>query len=145
MVLLAVGCRTVAQFQRGCHGSIAWPKHKEHKHMMLDMLNTIDFHLLRPWWLIAILPALALAWFLLKHHTDTSGWAAVIDSELLTELLDGQQQVQKKWPMLALLLAWILAACAIAGPCFEKNNQAALKQADAVVILLDLSPSMLAQ
>jgi Ca-activated chloride channel family protein len=113
--------------------------------MMLDMLNTIDFHLLRPWWLMAILPALALAWLLLRRRADASGWASVIDSELLNELLDDQQQAQKKWPMLALLLAWILAACAMAGPCFEKNNQAALKQADAVVILLDLSPSMLAQ
>ncbi len=118
--------------------------------MMPDIFNTIEFstltfHLLRPWWLMAILPALALAWLLLKRRADNSGWAAVIDSELLNELLDGQQQAHTKWPMHALLLAWILAACAMAGPCFEKNNQAALKQADAVVILLDLSPSMLAQ
>ena len=113
--------------------------------MMPDIFNTLSFHLLRPWWLMAILPALAIAWLLLKRRAESSSWAAVIDSELLNELLDGQHQAQKKWPMHALLLAWVLVACAMAGPCFEKNNQVALKQADAVVILLDLSPSMLAQ
>ena len=113
--------------------------------MMFDILSDITFHFLRPWWLLAILPALVFAWILFKRRTRTSGWAAVIDSELLAELLDNPQQSKPSWPVMALILAWLFAAFALAGPCFEKNNQVALKQDDAVVILLDLSPSMLSQ
>jgi Ca-activated chloride channel family protein len=112
---------------------------------MVGILPDITFHLLRPWWLLAILPALVFAWILFKRRTRTSGWAAVIDSELLAELLDNPQQSKPSWPVMALILAWLFAALALAGPCFEKNNQVALKQDDAVVILLDLSPSMLSQ
>ena len=99
--------------------------------MMFDILSDITFHLLRPWWLLAILPALVFAWILFKRRTRTSGWAAVIDSELLAELLDNPQQSKPSWPVMALILAWLFAAFALAGPCFEKNNQVALKQADA--------------
>jgi Ca-activated chloride channel family protein len=114
--------------------------------MMPDALHDIVFHLLRPWWLLAIIPALLLVWCLYKKQSDNTGWASVIDSELLAALLDNSQKpVQKNWPMIALLLAWILASLGLAGPCFEKSDQTALKQADAVVILLDLSPSMLAK
>lgn len=115
--------------------------------MMPDVfMQNIDFYLLRPWWLLAILPALELAWLLIRRQHNDSAWIKVIDSELLDALLDrGQQSSRKQWPIFALLISWILSAMAMSGPCFEKNNQAALKQADAVVILLDLSPSMLTQ
>lgn len=105
----------------------------------------MTFHLLRPWWLLALIPAALLVWQLLKRHNTTSSWAKVIDSELLTALLDNTLQQRRSWQHYLLLAAWSMAAIGMAGPSFEKHDQTALKQADALVILLDLSPSMLAQ
>lgn len=105
----------------------------------------MTFHLLRPWWLLALIPAALLVWHLLKRHNTTSSWAKVIDSELLTALLDNTLQQRRSWPHYLLLAAWLMATIGMAGPSFEKHDQTALKQADALIILLDLSPSMLAQ
>ena len=44
-----------------------------------------------------------------------------------------------------LLLAWIISAIALSGPSWEKTPQALLKNREALIVVLDLSPSMLAQ
>ncbi len=109
------------------------------------MIADITFHLLRPWWLLSLLPAALLYWQLGKQRAATTRWSDVIDSELLPELLDVMEQPRSSWPLRAMLLGWICASLALAGPSWQKQDQTALKQADAVVILLDLSPSMLAK
>lgn len=103
-----------------------------------------DFHLLRPWWLLALVPAVLLFVLHLKHQLRHSRWVEAIDPALLDALLDTRSIApQRRWPLALLLTGWMLATLALSGPCFEKSNQNALKQADAVVVLLDLSPSML--
>jgi Ca-activated chloride channel family protein len=109
---------------------------------MIEALPAL--HLLRPWWLLAWLPALLLGWHLLRRRASGSGWAAVIDRELLDALLGEPQQARSAWPLWLVITSWLLAVLALAGPSFTRNEQAALKQADALVVLLDLSPSMLA-
>lgn len=107
-------------------------------------MNILDFYLLRPWWLLALLPALLFFILHLQQQHRHSRWTDAIDPELLDALLDNNSSTQhRRWPLGLLLTGWVLATLALSGPCFEKSNQNALKQADAVVILLDLSPSML--
>lgn len=40
------------------------------------------FHFLRPWWLLAIIPAVIFVILLLKHSSQANGWAKYCDSHL---------------------------------------------------------------
>ncbi|MCF6218338.1 MAG: VWA domain-containing protein [Gammaproteobacteria bacterium] len=101
-----------------------------------------SLHLLRPWWLLALLPALWLTWRSWRAQNSQSDWSKVVDAELLPHLLDNDQTTQRRyWPLL-LLTAWIIATLAISGPAWKKQPQPLYMQASALVILLDLSRSM---
>jgi len=103
-----------------------------------------DFHFLRPLWLLALPPLWALALWLRRRRSGDSGWAPVIDAELLPALrLDGAQSGGGS-PWLALALCWTLATLALAGPSWQQDHAPALRGSAAWVVVLDLSPSMAA-
>ena len=103
----------------------------------------VHFHLLRPEWLYALIPILLLFALLLyrqRHHTN---WEKVIDSHLLQRLLGTRPRVSRS-PLALLLLAWLVAVLALAGPAWRKTLQPVYEREDAVVVILDLTKSMLA-
>ncbi len=101
-----------------------------------------SLHLLRPWWLLALLPAVWLTWRSWRIQNSQSDWSNVVDAALLPHLLDNDQSPRRRyWPLL-LLTAWIIATLAISGPAWKKQPQPLYMQASALVILLDLSRSM---
>lgn len=103
------------------------------------------FHFQRPWWLLGIpITALAIA-VLWRRHASSSSWQQLIAPELLQHLMHGKTQHLSRAPLLGLGILWLLACLAIAGPSWEKIPQPIHKSEQALVVLLDLSPSMLAQ
>ena len=102
------------------------------------------FHLLRPelLWALGICPVVALAlWFRRAHQGD---WSRVIDADLLPFLLPDQTGAARRvsvWIPTFLLALIILAA---AGPSLQRVELPVIKRADALVIVLDMSASMLA-
>ena len=103
------------------------------------------FHFERPWWLIAVPPLLALAAWLARRHASGQGWAALMDPSLLEALRLPEPAAASRaspWPWLA--LAWTLAVLALAGPTWQREPAAANTTPDGWVLVLDLSPSMLA-
>jgi len=102
------------------------------------------FHLLRPdlLWALLACPLVALAlWYRRAHQGD---WTKVIDAELLPYLLPdqrGKAQQSRIW-MPTLLLA--LVTLGAAGPSLQRVELPVIKRADALIIVLDLSASMLA-
>ena len=102
------------------------------------------FHLLRPelLWALGICPVVALAlWFRRAHQGD---WSRVIDADLLPFLLPDQTEAARRvsvWIPTFLLALIILAA---AGPSLQRVELPVIKRADALVIVLDMSASMLA-
>ena len=46
-----------------------------------------QFHLLRPWWLLLLIPLAGAMWLLLKNRYDSGSWRAVIDARLLPFVL----------------------------------------------------------
>ena len=48
-----------------------------------------QFHLIRPWWLLLMLPALGLWWLQRREADTTARWRKVIDPALLRHLLIG--------------------------------------------------------
>ncbi len=110
------------------------------------MDSLLNFHFMRPLWLLG-LPLLGLLlWHLWRRRVEpASNWSKVIDPELLPALSEGAASAGSKLPLWLLAAAWLLAVVALAGPTWEKLPQPVYQKQDALVILLDLSPSMYAQ
>ena len=102
------------------------------------------FHFVRPFWLLAALPALIIAVLLFKRKSSAANWRAAIAPDLINYLLESTQQIRPQWPWLV-LTGWLLAAFALAGPTWEKLPQPVLQKRDGLVIVLDLSLSMYAE
>ena len=103
------------------------------------------FHFERPWWLLAVPLLLALALWLARRSAAGGGWSALIDAPLLEALRLPEPSTAMRsspWPWLA--LAWTLAVLALAGPTWQREPTAANSSPDGWVLVLDLSPSMLA-
>jgi len=105
-----------------------------------------NLHLLRPWWLLAIIPAALLIWFYTHKHSQSRNWASVIDKRLLPHVLQGDSGASGKrrhWRIFILLfLLSNLLIVALAGPVFEQRPQPVFKTQAALVLVLDLSRSM---
>ncbi len=103
------------------------------------------FHFERPWWLLAVPLLLALAVWLARRSASGHGWGALVDAPLLEALRLPEPTIATRsapWPWLA--LAWTLAVLALAGPTWQREPAAANATPDGWVVVLDLSPSMLA-
>lgn len=110
---------------------------------MQDFLS--QFHFLRPYWLLAIIPAIGLAILLWRHKRSISQWQTVIQPELLRHLLEGSLSQRSRWQFTGLVAGWIIAAIALAGPAWQRLPQPVHQSEAAVVILFDMSPSMVAE
>ena len=108
---------------------------------LLSQLNQL--HWLRPEMVWAALPMLLALLWLARRQRPQRGWQQHIDAELLPYLLDeGEQRPRRLWPVaLAALICWL----ALMGPSWEKLPSPVLEDRSGLVIVLDLSPSMLAQ
>ncbi|MQT14985.1 VWA domain-containing protein [Segnochrobactrum spirostomi] len=106
-------------------------------------MNLADFHFLRPEWLLAILPGVALAVFAWRRiGSGPSNWRAVVDQHLLKHLVLADHSKARKWPVAVLAGGWILAALAMAGPTWERLPTPALDRLDPTVIVMSLAQSM---
>lgn len=103
-----------------------------------------NFHFLRPYWLLGLIPALVFVFSLWRVNSVVTAWDRAIDKALLPFLLDRSKNASQRTPLLLLLLAWVLSSVALAGPVWEQLPQPVQKKEDALVIVLDLSLSMFA-
>ena len=102
------------------------------------------FHFLRPEWLWGLPVALLVLVWLSRRQLRSRSWQAVCDPELLPHLLLGRSVRRANWPLWLLLLGLLLALMALAGPAWERRPQPLFRQQSALVIMYDLSRSMLA-
>lgn len=115
----------------------AWP---ESISLLLE-----NFHWLRPWWLMGLLPALLLPIYLWRQKRSATQWSSLVSPHLLPFLLDGKSGGVSAAHFWLLGLAWILAVLALAGPAWEKRSLPLQQNQSALVVILDLSPSMLTE
>ncbi len=103
------------------------------------------FHFLRPLWLLATLPALAVTLAIARRRQQAGSWREAVDADLLPHLLgDETGNGRERWPLALLLAGWCLAAIALAGPVWERLPQPVARRQDALVIIQDLSLSLYA-
>jgi Ca-activated chloride channel homolog len=105
-----------------------------------------DFHLLRPWWLLALV-ALPLLWrALAQRGSDAGAWRGAVDAHLLQHLLvKSDDGLPDRWPRRLVAAGWIVASVALAGPAWERLPQPLYQNRAARVFALELSASMFAQ
>ncbi|MGK0475725.1 MAG: Ca-activated chloride channel family protein, partial [Oleispira sp.] len=104
-----------------------------------------QFHLLRPVWLLTLMPALVLFILLLKRRLASARWNGIIDESLMPHVLDQMPSEQSRWPLWFILFAWVFSSIALSGPTWEQLPQPVQKKDNALVIVLDMSLSMAAQ
>lgn len=101
-----------------------------------------SFHLLRPAWLLALLPLAFIVWRLLTVKRNSRSWQAVVDPDLLLHLLSGTNSVRSNTHLYLISVIGLLSIVALAGPVWHKLERPIFKQQSALVIVLDLSRSM---
>ena len=101
-----------------------------------------EFHFLRPLWLLALLPLLALSWSWLRRPPTLDPWRGAVDDHLLSHLRS-KGSGAGHGPVILLALAWAIGVLALAGPTWSRMPAAKFRP-DAVplVVVLDLSRSM---
>ncbi len=105
-------------------------------------MNFAEFHWLRPWWLLALLPAAALLAMLVRNKLGRGDWSEVCDPELLPFILQDQPAPGKRGSLIGAAIATVLTILALAGPTWQRLPSPAFRNDSALVIALDLSKSM---
>jgi Ca-activated chloride channel family protein len=114
---------------------------------MIEQLIS-DFHFIRPLWLLGIIPAALCLLMINKLAHQAGNWSKVISAELLPYLMQSDTQGENRLTRSFIIGAagcWLLFCLALAGPSWNQLPQPVHKEDAALVLMLDLSPSMLAE
>lgn len=101
-----------------------------------------EFVLLRPLWLLALVPLAWLVWRLHQGRTDAGPWRQWIDRRLLAHVLAAPAGEHRLRLGIVTALAGLLAVTALAGPAWDRASEPLFRGDSALVIVLDLSRSM---
>ncbi|MDX1816189.1 MAG: VWA domain-containing protein [Marinobacter sp.] len=105
-----------------------------------------DFHFLRPIWLALVLLAPVIALIVRSAARGDSGWDRWIPQPLLAPLIRhrGQKTGASRSPLWPITTAVVVLALALAGPAWREAPTPLKRPGDSLVVVLDLSLSMLA-
>ena len=114
---------------------------------MSDWQFLTDFHFIRPLWLLGLIPAVLCFGIIKKINQQTGNWEKVINPALLPYLMQNGLETNHyaKYFHRGLALCWLLFCLSLAGPSWNQLPQPVHKEDSALVVVFDLSPSMLAE
>jgi Ca-activated chloride channel homolog len=104
-----------------------------------------QFHFLRPWWLLALVPALWLIWMIRRHQDAARPWRGVIADHLLPHLLMEGGPQRRLQPVHLLLPIRLLTTLALSGPTWQREPAPFAEDEAALVIAVEVTPMMQAQ
>lgn len=100
-----------------------------------------DFHFLRPYVLLLLLPCMLMLWMLLRSQQASNIWHKVCSKELMPYILTSNTK-RFKSAFILFSIAYTLMIAALAGPSWQEQSQPMLKTQSGLIIALDLSPAM---
>ncbi len=101
-----------------------------------------SFHFLRPYFLLALLPALFFIIQAYRNKSSNSAWSKAIDQHLL-QALGFNKSYKKNFSNLFLTLFLVLAILALSGPTYKKMPYSQSFNKSPIIILLEVSNEML--
>lgn len=110
---------------------------------MTDFL--INFHFLRPAWLLAILPVGLIWWFLFRGRDPRIGLADNIAPHLLEKLIAVPADRPAIRPTMMLLPMALLAIVCLAGPSFRRSPSPFAEDKSHLMLVVKMTPSMSTQ
>ena len=105
-------------------------------------MSLAEFHFIRPYWLLALIPAIIMTVVLLKNKLNQGNWADVCDAQLLPFVLQNKATQKSRLSLSVGAIACLLVIFALAGPTWERQPAPVFRNDAALVIALDLSRSM---
>jgi Ca-activated chloride channel family protein len=114
---------------------------------MSDWQFLTDFHFIRPLWLLGLIPATLCFGILKKINQQSGNWEKVINPALLPYLMQNgtENNHYTQYFHRGLASCWLLFCISLAGPSWNQLPQPVHKEDSALVVVFDLSPSMLAE
>lgn len=105
-----------------------------------------QFHFLRPYWLLLLLPAAVLMWRVYRRSDAVRGWKQLISPHLLEHLLVDARADSGRWrPVYMLGIAWLVGIVALAGPSWKMQPSPFSEDQSAMFIVVKITPEMLAR
>ena len=108
-------------------------------------MNLPSLHWIRPDLMWTIIPLVIAALLLARQSRQQGAWHKHIDSSLLPYLIDGQRSDKPVRSVTLLLVAALVTWLALLGPAWQQAPTPLYKNNEGLVVVLDLSPSMLAE
>jgi Ca-activated chloride channel homolog len=103
-------------------------------------MDLSGFHFLHPAWLAALPPLWLLTVWLARRERLDGQWSQVVDADLIAALRLGGDRGASPWWLIG--AAWTLAALALSGMTWQREQSVAFRAPVDWVLVLDLSPSM---
>ncbi len=104
-----------------------------------------NFHLIRPYWLLTLIPFLLMLPLLWKERRANLYWQKICDPHLLQFLLQKQQGQQRRWLLISISVSLFLMIIALTGPSWKRLPVPVFHVVEPRVLVLNLSDSMLKQ
>jgi Ca-activated chloride channel family protein len=102
----------------------------------------IPFHLLRPWWLLALIPVALIFAMLLRRQNPRAQWGGVIAPHLLQHLIVQPGQGRGVNPLYLVTSGLVLGIVALSGPTWRRELPPFVEDKAPLMIVLALSTSM---
>lgn len=102
----------------------------------------MSFHLLRPFWLLALLPVIAVAVLVLRRQSVEAQWGGVIARHLLANLI---VRPERKWsvdPVYLVTTGMALTILALSGPTWKRELPPFVEDRAPLMMALAVSSSM---
>ena len=109
---------------------------------MFDAGFIDNFHFLRPWWLLACIPALTAALYVMRGAHPLHLWTGFISPHLLPHLVSGMGLAKFLRPTTMLIFVALLSSIAMAGPTWRQSVSPFIQDQAPLVFVVDLSLSM---
>ena len=100
------------------------------------------FHFLRPLWLLFLLPAGFVVWFVHRREDPARPFRSLVAPHLLEHLLVGHRRGFRIRPVHLVAASLLLVTIALAGPTWQREAPPFAQDKAALVVALDLSRSM---
>jgi Ca-activated chloride channel family protein len=102
-----------------------------------------EFHFIRPFALLILLPLLALVWFLFRQVSTRTSWNKVCDAHLLPFLIQTKGYSRRTISLIFVFISLLFLILSLAGPTWSRLPVPTYQPIQPRVVVLDMSDAML--